>query len=145
MNQAELPTSVNVTSWAFMILGGLSILSGALYSYAALQYQQVDGFLEVYPGILQIIIALGVAILGYKLRRGGTQTPKVVITTYILLALIFIVFGAAQSVEWDSSMPLVSTIIYLIPLACIGKAFMSEKVNTYYSKVANDTATKLID
>ena len=136
MNQVELPTSVNVTSWVFMILGVLSIYSGALYSYAALQDQEADGFLEVYPGILQIIIALGVVILGYKLRRGGTQTPKVVITTCILLALIFLVFGAAQSVEWGSSMPLVNTVLYLIPLACIGKAFMSEKVNAYYSKVA---------
>ena len=134
MNQRELPTSVNVTSWTFMILGGLAILSGIFYSFVALFYQQVDDVFEVYPGILQVIIALGVAILGYKLRSGGKQTPKLVITICILLALVFIVFGIVQSVEWGTSMPLVSTLLYLIPLACIGKAFMSEKVNAYYAK-----------
>ena len=134
MNQRELPTSVNVTSWTFMILGGLAIMSGIFYSFVALYYQQVDDVFEVYPGILQVIIALGVAILGYKLRRGGKQTPKLVITICILLALVFIVFGVVQSVEWGTSMPLVSTLLYLIPLACIGKAFMSEKVNAYYAK-----------
>ncbi|PWQ93430.1 hypothetical protein [Leucothrix arctica] len=136
MNQRELPTSVNVTSWTFMILGGLAILSGIFHSYVALYYEQVDGIFDVYPGILQVIIALGVAILGYKLRCGGKQTPKLVITICILLALVFIVFGVVQSVEWGTSMPLVSTVLYLIPLACIGKAFMSEKVNAYYTKGA---------
>ena len=136
MKQGELPTSVNVTSWTFMIIGGLAIFSGALYLYAALHDQQIDGLFDVYSGILQVIIAFGVAILGYRLRCGGKQTPKLVIIVCILLALIFIVFGALQSKEWGTIMPLVSTVLYLIPLACIGKAFSSEKVNAYYSKGA---------
>lgn len=128
----ERPTSVNVVSWFFIIIGTLSAISAIGYIVVG----NINGgsILDSWPGLVQVVIVCALVFTGSRLLNGSEQARKVLLFSSFLLVVMFIGYSFWLYRKFESLGPLLNLIIYLIPMFFVIKALRSKKIETYTSK-----------
>ncbi|WP_257282029.1 MULTISPECIES: hypothetical protein [unclassified Endozoicomonas] len=129
----EIPTRVHVVSWFFMIIGSLSVLSGA----GNLMVRE-SGDLAIsiiWPVLMQIFIALMLIVGGYGLLKGSELMRKLLVRLSFLILILMAIFYVDKSFDFSFVYSLaIGYLFYLVPLIFVIRALQSDITKGYTNR-----------
>ena len=143
----ERPTSVSVIGWFFIVMGGLSVISGALALALSASLETESDLVPLWQIIVQIILASSAVIGGFYFIKGSVLSRYYleVLTWVCLILLVYFLrnfTGFLSSGGMGATVFIINTLVMLVPLGLILYFIRCSKVKAYieHNKASQVTA-----